>query len=145
MRLWAVPGRCWVQTFLPACWTWPTAGFTPWTSPNRFPHDLLGAYCLRGKGEREGTFAIGPELRAHVSFRRANLTRPLPDLGLFDVVFLRNVMIYFSSSVKQAVLRRVIATIRPGGNLLIGHAESLVDADGALERVGPSVFRRKSA
>ena len=82
------------------------------------------------------------ELRARVQFAQVNLNTALPRLGQFDVVFLRNVMIYFSKETKRDVVRRVASTIKPGGLLLIGHSESLHDIAGDLQLVAPSIFRK---
>ncbi len=82
------------------------------------------------------------ELRQKVRFLHANLNTKLPDLGSFDVVFLRNVMIYFNGDTKRDVVARVISFIRPGGYLYIGHSESLHGIDAAMEQVAPSVYRK---
>lgn len=59
------------------------------------PPELLRRYCLKGVGSQQGYFLIDAPLRTRLSFRQVNLNQPLPDVGLFDVIFLRNVMIYF--------------------------------------------------
>lgn len=100
-------------------------------------------YCLRGRDEYDGVFTVRPDLRARVTFEVANLHRPLPDLGdPFDVVFLRNVLIYFAPETKTEVLRRVIGTIRPGGLLFVGHAETITGLHlTGVTAVRPSVYR----
>ena len=116
-------------------------GIYPMEAAKHIPENMLRTYCLKGKGCQEGTFAMGRELRSRVTFDRLNLTRPLPNLGQFDAVFLRNVMIYFARPVKHSVVERVASTIRPGGCLLIGHAESLAELSRTFDQVAPSVFR----
>jgi chemotaxis protein methyltransferase CheR len=108
---------------------------------SRIPEPLLRAHCLRGRGEYEGLLTLVPALRARVTFRRVNLTRPLPELGSFDVVFLRNLLIYFAADTKRQVVDRIAATLRPGGCLLIGHAETLTGLGSTLRAVRPSVYR----
>ena len=72
----------------------------------------------------------------------ANLNAPLPQLGDFDVIFLRNVMIYFNAETKRQVVARVISLLRPGGCLCIGHSESLNDITEAVRPVAPSIYRK---
>lgn len=119
-------------------------GLYPVAAAERIPLALLKEYCLKGTGEHEGTLAISPVVRRHITFTVANLTRQLPDLGGdFDIVFLRNVLIYFAPETKVAVVSRILQTMPPGGTLLIGHAESLsgIKIPG-LVHVAPSVYRR---
>ena len=106
------------------------------------PPEYLRRYCLKGTGEHEGRLLIERSLRSHVMFRHVNLNTPLPNLGQFDLVFLRNVMIYFSDETKRGVVARVIATIKPGGHFCVGHSESLNNITTAVEPVAPSIYRR---
>ena len=66
----------------------------------------------------------------------------LPALGQFDVIFLRNVMIYFNLDTKRQVVARLLALLRPGGHFLIGHSETLNDINDTLSMVAPSVYRK---
>jgi chemotaxis protein methyltransferase CheR len=105
------------------------------------PRPLLAKYCLKGIGSQEGTFMMKPELRGRINFRQINLNAELPDIGQFDVIFLRNVMIYFDLETKRQVVRRVARRLKPGGLLLIGHAETLGDVAHGLHNDSPSVYR----
>ncbi|MCI4680987.1 methyltransferase domain-containing protein, partial [Rhodoblastus acidophilus] len=89
-----------------------------------------------------GTMLVARELRQKVRFLHANLNTKLPDLGSFDVVFLRNVMIYFNGDTKREVVSRVVSHIRPGGYLYIGHSESLHGIHATMEQLAPSVYRK---
>ena len=82
-------------------------------------------------------------MRAKVDFRQINLNTRLPEVGLFDVIFLRNVMIYFNADTKQQIVARLQACLRPGGYLIIGHSETLNGLQDGLEAVMPSVYRKK--
>jgi chemotaxis protein methyltransferase CheR len=106
------------------------------------PPDYLRRFCLKGAGEHQGKFLIERNLRSNVLFRYANLNVALPNLGHFDFVFLRNVMIYFSDDTKREVVARVLATVKHGGYFLVGHSESLNGITDALEQVAPSIFRK---
>ena len=103
---------------------------------------MLKKYCLRGTGSQEGTLLIRKELRERVEFAHVNLNQTLPLLGQFDVIFLRNVMIYFDAATKQAVVNRLVQQLRPGGYLCIGHSESLNDVRHGLQLQVPSIFRK---
>ncbi len=70
-------------------------------------------------------YSIKPAIAARVDFRSLNLLDSFAVLGTFDVVFCRNVLIYFAAARKQDILRRIRATLRPGGCLVLGASESL--------------------
>lgn len=90
------------------------------------PPDYLKRFCLKGQGDQTGQLLISRELRAKVKFEQANLMQPLPEsLPMFDVIFLRNVLIYFDSDAKTEIVRRVLGHLKPQGVLYTGHAESL--------------------
>jgi chemotaxis protein methyltransferase CheR len=72
-----------------------------------------------------------------------NLNTALPArLGRFDVVFLRNVMIYFNGDTKRQVVARVLTTLKPGGTFLIGHSETLNRVSDDVRAVAPSIYRK---
>ncbi len=106
------------------------------------PRAYLARYCLKGVGRQSGTLLVERSLRERVSFRQVNLMEPLPPLGEFDVVFLRNVLIYFDVPTKRAVIERVESRIRRGGFLFVGHSESLSGVYGGLPADGPAVYRK---
>jgi chemotaxis protein methyltransferase CheR len=106
------------------------------------PRPLLQAYCLKGVGAQEGTFLIEPRLRSRVQFAQINLVGALPQIGVFDVIFLRNVMIYFDMATKRDVVAHVLRHLRPAGYLIVGHSESLNGVTDALQPVVPSIYRK---
>lgn len=108
----------------------------------QMPYAYRKRYCLKGTGAHAGTLLVDRAVRAHVRFLHANLNAPLPDLGRFDVVFLRNVMIYFNGDTKRQVVERVLGLLKPGGHLFIGHSESLHGVTNAVSGVMPSVYRK---
>jgi chemotaxis protein methyltransferase CheR len=92
---------------------------------------------------RTGTeWEVGSTLRRMVTARECNLAAPLPRMGPFDVVYLRNVLIYFDLPTKQSILRRVRELMRPDGWLFLGAAETTLGVDDSWERV---VIGRSSA
>lgn len=108
------------------------------------PVTFLKKYCLKGVGDKDGTFIIGPPLKAKVSFTNANLQRDLTAFGFFDVVFLRNVLIYFDLNTKRTVVGRLIHQLKPGGHFIVGHSETLNGICSELQMVMPSVYMRRS-
>lgn len=72
-----------------------------------------------------GRWAVKPAIRSRVEFRVQNLLDSYAALGKFDIVFCRNVLIYFSADVKKDILKRIHATLRPGGYLFLGASEAL--------------------
>jgi len=106
------------------------------------PPDYLRRFCRKGGGEYEGMLLVDRSLRSKVTFQQANLNTTLPELGQFDMVFLRNVMIYFNNETKREVVARVIATLKPGGYFCIGHSESLNDISTAVQMVAPSIYQK---
>jgi len=99
--------------------------------------------------ERAGAhWRITPALRRNVSFKLMNLTAPLPSMPPFDVIFLRNVLIYFDVATKKSVLRNVARLLRPDGWLFLGAAETTIGIDDNYERVAAgrtSAYRVRSA
>ncbi|KPZ04608.1 MULTISPECIES: CheR family methyltransferase [Pseudomonas syringae group] len=118
------------------------SGHYPLERTETLPQPLLFKYCLKGIGRQEGTFLIDKSLRSRVSFVQVNLNDTLPDLGEFDVIFLRNVMIYFDQETKSKVVARLIPRLKPGGYFIISHSESLNGINDMLKMVSPSIYRK---
>jgi chemotaxis protein methyltransferase CheR len=106
------------------------------------PPHYLKRYCLRGNGQYHGQLLVMESLRRRVEFRQVNLMAPPPRMGTFDIVFLRNVMIYFDEKTKQHVLTNVCRYLQPGGWLFVGHAETLIGNRLPLEVVCSGVYRK---
>lgn len=95
------------------------------------PAPMLVRHFARSGAE----WAVAPALRDQITFRRHNLLESPPVGGPFDIVFLRNVLIYFDLATKQDVLRRIQRVTRPGGYLVLGAAETTLGIDDSWERV----------
>jgi len=107
------------------------------------PDEQLRRYFLRGFGEREGFYRVRPELRRFVQVQHVNLFQPdYPLPAGLDVIFCRNVMIYFDQPSRQELLDRLAAMLAPGGALFVGHAESLLGLRHGLLSEWPSVYLR---
>jgi len=118
------------------------AGLYPMERLRGIPQASLRAHCLKGVGSQTGSFLIDPVLRRRVRFEQINLNEPLPNVGEFDVIFLRNVMIYFQTETKRQVVARLLTKLRPGGYFIVGHSESLNGLAEGLETIAPSIYRK---
>jgi chemotaxis protein methyltransferase CheR len=116
-------------------------GMYPIEAADKIPAGLLREYCLRGRDEYDGFLAIDRRLRERVTFRDANLIDLRGDYGSFDVIFLRNVMIYFGQETKRELVARLTRHLRPGGHLIISHSETLNGFQGPLRLVRPSIYQ----
>lgn len=107
------------------------------------PKLLLHRYFMRGKGSQRDFHRVIPELRLKMTFRRLNFKEK--DFGFdqpFDIIFCRNVIIYFDRSTQTALFEKFYHHLSPGGYLLIGHSETLEGIHDQLRRVAPTVYRK---
>jgi chemotaxis protein methyltransferase CheR len=118
------------------------AGHYPMERARNVPQEYLRRFCLKGEGEQDGTMLVDKSLRNKVKFLQVNLNEPLPNIGTYEIVFLRNVLIYFNGDTKRRVVERVLSVLQPGGWLLIGHSESLHGVNDSVHAVAPSIYRK---
>jgi chemotaxis protein methyltransferase CheR len=107
------------------------------------PQEWLRKYFQKGVGKWEGHYRIKRWIADRVHFRNLNLIENYQHTQSFEVVFCRNVMIYFDRHTQQDLVNRICRHIVPGGYLLIGHSESLNGLDVPLRCIQPSIYRRK--
>ena len=117
-----------------------TRALYPMERARHMPAPYLRRFCLKGQGEHEGSLLIDRGLRSRVRFRQVNLNTTLPDLGQFDIIFLRNVMIYFNDATKRQVVARLLSALKPQGHFLVGHSESLNDINSTVRPLAPSIY-----
>lgn len=117
-------------------------GQYPMERAEKIPQPYLRAYCLKGTGEQDGTFLIDNALRKRVHFQHANLMGPLPNVGLFDVIFLRNVLIYFDQPTKRRVVENLLPFMKSNGYFFSGHSESITGLVAGLAQVQPAIYKR---
>ena len=104
----------------------------------------LPRYFLRGKGGNDGMVRVKPELSRHIEFSIVNLIgNNWPFKDPFDVVFCRNVMIYFDVETQRKVLERIFNVMKPGGLLFVGHAENFSDSRDLFVLKGKTVYERR--
>jgi chemotaxis protein methyltransferase CheR len=116
---------------------YPTAAIAP------VPRTYVPRFFLRGIGAQRDNVRVRPEVRTLVTFRRIGLLDAVWPLRVsFDVVFCRNVLMYFDRPTQARVLSRLRERLTPDGVLILGHAESVIGLDTALERVSGTIYRR---
>jgi chemotaxis protein methyltransferase CheR len=106
--------------------------------------ERLRRHFMRGTGSNEGSIRVKPELARLVQFRPFNLmSTDWRTLGEpFDIVFCRNVMIYFDHATQRQVLQRTHAVMKPGSLLFVGHSENFTDSRDLFRLRGKTVYER---
>lgn len=112
------------------------------------PDDYRRRYMMRSRrsvaNAEQALFRVVPELRSQTRFASLNLIRPSPDFQLnADIIFLRNVLIYFEPADQIAALGTVLRRLRPGGFLMTGHSEALMETPKGMTQVAPSIYRKE--
>ena len=108
------------------------------------PQDFRKKYLLRGKERHMGKVRVVPELREMIRFRRLNFIEG--DFGMrepLDIVFCRNVIIYFDRPTQEKLINRISSHMVPGGYLFMGHSETLNGMNVPLASVAPTVYRKE--
>ncbi|MDX2194608.1 MAG: protein-glutamate O-methyltransferase CheR [Gemmatimonadales bacterium] len=106
------------------------------------PRQLAGGAFRRGRGAHEGRVRVRREVAELVAFRQLNLLGPWPMRGPFDVVFCRNVVIYFDKDTQRRLFDRIADLMAPDGWLYLGHSESLFRVCDRFEALGRTIYRR---
>ncbi len=110
----------------------------------KIPRPLLERYFLSGTGSQLEMVKVKKELVKRVKFFRLNLSDKEYSLPPMDVIFLRNVIIYFDKDTKVELINRLHDYIKPGGYLFLGHSESLSGISDRFYIRGKTVYQRKS-
>jgi chemotaxis protein methyltransferase CheR len=115
----------------------------PLQRTENLPPEWLNRYCLKGVGSMDGMFRVCSELCQQIHFECLNLNEPIPEkLGSFDIIFLRNMLIYFDQKTKSQILQRIIQQLKPGGLLFVGHSEGLHGINLPVTPYAPAVYRK---
>jgi chemotaxis protein methyltransferase CheR len=108
------------------------------------PPELQRRYFQRGVGSSEGQYRVKEELRRRVDFLQLNLLQPTyPFATEFDLIFCRNVMIYFDRETQQTLIEKITPRLIGGGYLMVGHSESLNGIHHRLSVVEPAIYQKK--
>ena len=108
--------------------------------PADMPNDWLRRYFTFDKST--GLYSVGPAIRKNVIFRPFNLMDPIQFRLKFDVIFCRNVMIYFNQETRDGLVKRFYDAMYPNGYLFVSHSESL-GQDPKFRLVSPSIYQKK--
>ncbi|HUG11267.1 MAG TPA: protein-glutamate O-methyltransferase [Opitutaceae bacterium] len=109
----------------------------------KMPPAVVRQYFQKGIGPQAGNHRVSPELRARVNYHQLNLLEGEPGTReLFQVIFCRNVMIYFDRPTQEELVHRLGSRLVPGGYLLVGHSESLTGIKHGLQMIRPAIYRR---
>lgn len=110
---------------------------------SQLPNDLVKRHFLRGKGPQAGKLQVRPQVARLVAFRRINLMdSTFPIRSQLDVIFCRNVMIYFDRPTQAKLMEKFFRYLRPGGYLFIGHSESLQWIDHQFTYLRPTIYQK---
>jgi len=104
--------------------------------------DYKKKYFHKGLGVNENKYKVDKKLKDLITFKELNLLHDWPMKGPFDVIFCRNVIIYFDKKTQQDLFERYYQMLKPGGLLILGHSESLGDYQQYFENVGRTIFRK---
>ncbi len=116
-------------------------GIYPWERVERLSESQLKRFFLKGKGARAGWVRVRPELRALIEFQPLNLLGESWTISTpFEVIFCRNVMIYFDKPTQAKILARFHALLQPDGLLFVGHSESLTHVTHLFRLRGKTVY-----
>jgi chemotaxis protein methyltransferase CheR len=114
----------------------------PFNRINLLPSHLTKTYFIKTQDDRKGEFYSAiPVIRKNVRFQQFNLIKDISALNeKFDIIFCRNVLIYFKEEMKQQVVKELISKLTPGGYLMLGHCEGMLCRNTGLKQVGPAIF-----
>jgi chemotaxis protein methyltransferase CheR len=116
------------------------------SDPQRWDFKILASdrHFLRGRGDSEGLLKVKPHLASMIQFRRLNLMDArFPIKSPLDLIFCRNVMIYFDRPTQEQLVNKFYRYLKPGGHLFIGHSESLQWVEHPFKVMGPTIYLKE--
>lgn len=117
------------------------SGLYPEAQMENIPAEYRVKHCLLGKGKYQGFFLFDKMLRSRTRFMQHNLNQYLQDMGKFNAIFLRNVMIYFDDQVKRKLIERITSVLKPNGLLFIGCSETITRKIDNLKFIQPGIYQ----
>ncbi|MDD5051280.1 MAG: protein-glutamate O-methyltransferase CheR [Sulfuricurvum sp.] len=120
-------------------------GLYPESWVDKIPLNYRTKYCLKGKGPYSRQFLVSPNIINHVTFKEANLLKEQTGIGQFDIIFLRNVLIYFNDATREIVVNNVIKNLKVGGYLIISLTETIKHLPiRDLTHIEASIYRKEA-
>ncbi|HOJ77324.1 MAG TPA: protein-glutamate O-methyltransferase CheR [Bacillota bacterium] len=104
--------------------------------------EIQAGYLQKYFIKKSDSYEIVPDIKRLVTFRQFNLTSPFPFRNKFDIIFCRNVMIYFNNQTQQVLLDKFYQVLVPGGLLFIGHSESLINKKHRFGYIEPTIYQK---
>lgn len=115
----------------------------PLDSANKIPPEYRKRYCLKGVGSFEGHFTLCKDIRRFCRFNQRNLLQmPKTSPERFDIIFLRNILIYFSPTKQRQIIDNVLFHLEPGGLLFLGHSENLLKEHSKVRMLHNCIYRK---
>lgn len=118
-------------------------GIYPEEKVARVPKPILERYFQYGTGKAAGYYRVKKEISNHVEFQRFNLMDPFPTTFHFDIIFCRNVMIYFDRETQTELIKKFYHALNDGGYLFVGQSESLTRLEHGFQYLEPSVYKKR--
>ena len=118
------------------------AGVYPSKAINNLDKALLKKYFLKGKGNADGHIKVKNEITDMVMFQRLNLIEPFSFDIKFNIIFCRNVMIYFDNQTRRRIVENFHKCLKTGGYLIIGHSESLNGIEHSYKYIKPTIYEK---
>jgi chemotaxis protein methyltransferase CheR len=119
------------------------AGIYKEETVSRLPPEVMRMHFQKGFGPQEGFHRVKAAVRDRVSFRQLNLLEGEPPFREpFQVIFCRNVMIYFDRATQEELVARLARRLVPGGYLMVGHSESLTHINHPLKMIRPAIYQK---
>ena len=110
---------------------------------SKVPAKLLRAHFQKGFGPQDGNYRVKPHLQSTITFRQMNLLEgAFPMKDPFQIIFCRNVMIYFDRATQEELVNKLARQLVPGGYLFVGHSESLSGIQHPLELIKPAIYQK---
>jgi chemotaxis protein methyltransferase CheR len=119
------------------------SGIYPIDRLRDLPPPWLTSFFEAGSGKWSGWMKVKKQVRDIIRFERFNLLDSPMDYGSFDVIFCRNVMLYFSRATQEGIVKRLADRLNPGGYLFTGHTESLMGINHSLNYIRPALYQRR--
>lgn len=117
------------------------SGIYPIEKSKEIPPEFLREFMLKGRGDQREMMKVHPDLHRCVRFARVNLhADSYPILGSFDLIFCRNVLIYFDQNSKEKAIAGILRHLSPTGLLVVGHSEHLGAVSPVLKTVAPTIY-----
>jgi chemotaxis protein methyltransferase CheR len=118
------------------------AGVYPMKAVENLDMSMVRKYFLKGSGKAAGNIKVKKDISKMVRFERLNLIEPIPFKQEFDVIFCRNVMIYFDNETRQKIVDGFYNSLKSDGYLIIGHSESLNGIKHPFKYIKPTIYRK---